>query len=565
MTTATAYANGNGRPQIISHPAMADRPPPVNLEAERSVLGCIMLDNDVLPEIVTWLAPSDFYRDTHQVIYRAIVDLYDRGIGVDACTLADELHRGDRFAGIGGDDAMAEIVDSVPTAANARYYADIVREKSIGRHAIDIATAILRDAYSGELTAPEILDRAARLLAGIEVFGRKYSDEELGMTRASACEILPIHWLMPGRILRYEYNLIAGRGKQGKSSVAMKIAATASTGGPWWDGSGTAPRGHVFILSAEDDSNRVIAPRLKALGADLDQITLLEAKRTVRRPDGGKAVSFTDLTDLAHWREVFSRVRGPVLMIIDPLPSYMGRGVNDRKNSDVRAILDPFIALCKESGITLIGITHFGKSADGRSAADKVLDSIAYVNLARGTHYVCKDPDHPGRSLFMPGDCNYGKPDLPALAFVVVDTTIPDGQGGEVTIGIPEFQPDPVAVDVDDIVNHQAGRKGPRGPRPLKTDQFAEWLRQALKDGAVAIFQLIDRARAEKLLAEPTAHNPKPSLTSLYHARDRLPTLYPGWEIEETETCLERGGNMRAYKAWQLREQSITNEERVPF
>jgi replicative DNA helicase len=161
------YGGGPGRSQKPDAGALGDRLPPQNLEAERSVLGSMLLDNDVLHEIVPMLGVSDFYRDAHQAIYQAIRDLYDEGKGIDAVTLADELVRRDQFAKIGGDETLTEIVNSVPHAANAKYYAGIVREKSIGRQLIDSATEIIRDGYSNQYTAQELLESAERKVFAI--------------------------------------------------------------------------------------------------------------------------------------------------------------------------------------------------------------------------------------------------------------------------------------------------------------------------------------------------------------------------------------------------------------
>ncbi|MHB1561207.1 MAG: replicative DNA helicase [Isosphaeraceae bacterium] len=159
--------NGPGRPSRPDTTALGDRLPPQNLEAERGVLGSVLLDNDVLHEIVPILSVPDFYRDVHQTIYQAIRDMYDAGKGVDAITLADELIRRDQFDKIGGDETLTEIVDSVRHAANAKYYAGIVREKSISRQLIDSATEIIRDGYSNLYTASELLETAERKVFAI--------------------------------------------------------------------------------------------------------------------------------------------------------------------------------------------------------------------------------------------------------------------------------------------------------------------------------------------------------------------------------------------------------------
>src|SRR5271157_6565472 len=140
--------------------ALADHLPPQNLEAERWLLGGILLDNEVLHEIAQFLTADDFYRDAHQVIYRAISELYSAGKGVDAVTLADELTRRDQFKQIGGDEMLLEIANSVPHAANARYHAELVRQKSISRQLIQSATDIIREGYSNLFTAQQLLESA---------------------------------------------------------------------------------------------------------------------------------------------------------------------------------------------------------------------------------------------------------------------------------------------------------------------------------------------------------------------------------------------------------------------
>ena len=100
-----------------------------------------------------FLRAEDFYRDAHQVIYASISELYDRGKAIDAVTLAEELKKRGQFDAVGGHEIIAEIVESVPTAANAKYYANIVKEKSTNRQLIDSATEIFSDGYSNQFTA----------------------------------------------------------------------------------------------------------------------------------------------------------------------------------------------------------------------------------------------------------------------------------------------------------------------------------------------------------------------------------------------------------------------------
>ena len=168
------YANGNGNghgydraPKLEGPPSLTDRLPPQHIEAERGVLGSILLDNDNLHEIVSFLRVEDFYRDAHQVIYKAVRDLYDLGKGIDAITLFDELTRRGQYDAVGGDEGLRQIIDSVQSVANAKYYAQIVREKSISRQLIEGANDILRDGYSNNFTSDQLLESAERRIFNI--------------------------------------------------------------------------------------------------------------------------------------------------------------------------------------------------------------------------------------------------------------------------------------------------------------------------------------------------------------------------------------------------------------
>lgn len=163
------YGNGiggrGGRGEGVS--ALGDRLPPQNLEAEQGVLGSILLENDVLHEVVGTIRVEDFYRDSHQIIFRAIRDLYDLGKPIDAITLADELTRRDQFQLVGGEDYLSEIIASVPHSANAKAYAQIVRQKSVSRQLIESANEILREGYSNNFTAEHLLEGAERRIFNI--------------------------------------------------------------------------------------------------------------------------------------------------------------------------------------------------------------------------------------------------------------------------------------------------------------------------------------------------------------------------------------------------------------
>jgi replicative DNA helicase len=148
-----------------------DRLPPQNREAERSVLGSMIRDNGVINEIVQIVRADNFYTDAHQKIFQAIVTLNDQGHPVDLVILADLLKEQKQLEDIGGYAYLAELWDAAPTAANAEYYARIVRDKAIVRNLIHAGNEVLRDAYDQTQPADELLEAAERRILEIAQLG----------------------------------------------------------------------------------------------------------------------------------------------------------------------------------------------------------------------------------------------------------------------------------------------------------------------------------------------------------------------------------------------------------
>jgi replicative DNA helicase len=133
------------------------RLPPQHIEAEESLLGACLLDNTVIDDCSEVCEPTDLYRDAHQTCWAAILDLREQGQPVDGVTLADYLARRGEFDKVGGDDFLLRITTVVPHAANALYYAGIIREKADNRRLIEAASRILEAGYSNEETAADLI------------------------------------------------------------------------------------------------------------------------------------------------------------------------------------------------------------------------------------------------------------------------------------------------------------------------------------------------------------------------------------------------------------------------
>jgi len=138
------------------------REPPQDLGAEQSVLGGMLLSKDAIADVVARLQPGDFYRPNHQSIYEAILDLYGRGEPADAVTVAAELDRRGVLQRVGGAPYLHTLIATVPTAANAGYYAGIVAEKALLRRLVVAGTRVVQYGYAGAEGADiaEVVDRA---------------------------------------------------------------------------------------------------------------------------------------------------------------------------------------------------------------------------------------------------------------------------------------------------------------------------------------------------------------------------------------------------------------------
>ncbi|MET8864547.1 replicative DNA helicase [Nonomuraea sp. NPDC004580] len=177
-----------------------ERTPPHNIEAEQSVLGGMLLSKDAIADVVEILRSDDFYRPAHQMVYDVITDLYGRGEPADAVTVFDELQKRGEMARVGGAAYLHTLTAVVPTAANAGYYAKIVREQAILRRLIEAGTRIVSFGYGGQ--NEEVDDLVDRAQAEIYQVTERRTSEDYA----------PLADIMPGAL--DELEAIGSRGGQ---------------------------------------------------------------------------------------------------------------------------------------------------------------------------------------------------------------------------------------------------------------------------------------------------------------------------------------------------------------
>src|SRR5215472_7192689 len=174
-----------------------ERTPPHDVAAEQCVLGGMLLSKDAISDVMEVIRPKDHYRPAHQLIHEGILELYGRGEPADAVTVADLLNKRGELVRIGGPAYLHKLIASVPTAANAGYYARIVRERAILRRLVEAGTRIVQLGYAGDGEADELVDRAEAEI--YEVTDRRVSED-----------YLPLSEIMPGAI--DEIEAIGSRG-----------------------------------------------------------------------------------------------------------------------------------------------------------------------------------------------------------------------------------------------------------------------------------------------------------------------------------------------------------------
>jgi replicative DNA helicase len=172
--TAPEMSGGGGSPAF-------DKQPPQDLAAEQSVLGGMMLSKDAIADVVEVLRPGDFYRPAHQGVYDCILDLYSRGEPADPITVAAEMERRGELRRIGGAPYLHTLIATVPTAANAGYYAEIVSEKAVLRRLVEAGTRIVQLGYSGQDGSDinEVVDRAQSAI--YEVTERRTTEDYVAL------------------------------------------------------------------------------------------------------------------------------------------------------------------------------------------------------------------------------------------------------------------------------------------------------------------------------------------------------------------------------------------------
>lgn len=403
-------------------PEILDRIPPQDLEAERAVLGSVLLDSSCCDDVAELLRIEDFYADAHQRLYGHLLGMRDAGEKIDALLLKERLTREGDFEAIGGTAYLAEVAQSVPYAANALHYARIVARKAKYRDMIHTATELLRSAYE-EDEPDEILNRTERALGGI---GQVKAEGPVPFQKVVLEAVERIDEMMRtkqglglptgmmdfdefyGGLFPGELTILAAKPSFGKTALATQIAVyNASYGRP------------VYLASLEM-SQLEITTRLLcgASGVSSQQVRggnlapgdvqrLAEASSTL-----ASATLYLDDRSQLGTADIQRTARrlardGLRLIVVDYLQLLTPANPKDSRNEQVGGMARHLKGLARELDVPVLCLCQLNRQA--------AVDRWPELHHLRDSGEVEQDADvvtflHKGRATWPPGEQNT-KPD----------------------------------------------------------------------------------------------------------------------------------------------------------
>jgi replicative DNA helicase len=376
-----------------------DRPrgrmPPQDVEAERAVLGSILLSNEAVYTSIELLAAEDFYRPAHRVIYKAMLDLTTRSEPVDVITLQAILKGRDELDPVGGPGAIAALAEEVPTAANVKHYAEIVRNKATLRKLIEAATEIVHDAFENG-DSPDVLDTAERKIFDIaltknrrgitpvaevvkEAFKRiEMLYEQKKTVTGVSTGFIKIDEMTSG-LQPSDLIIVAGRPSMGKTSFALNIGSFAAL----------KDNATVAVFSLEMSKEQLVMRMLCSEGRiDLARMRagfLTEADWPKLAKAAGsisEAKLYIDDSGSLSVLEVRAKCRrihaeaGLGLVIIDYLQLMRGSPNAQSREQEISEISRGLKALAKELQIPVIALSQLNRSLEQRADKRPVLSDL---------------------------------------------------------------------------------------------------------------------------------------------------------------------------------------------
>jgi replicative DNA helicase len=365
--------------------------PPHNLDAERAVLGAILIEGrEALPRVVEVLRPTDFYTEAHRVIFSTMQTLFDRGHPVDTITLSEELRRADHYEFIGGPTTLATLEEQASIAPYLLSYAAIVRDKAALRELIQTSMQITADAFDAKDEIQTVIDDAERRIFSLaerrlqgqslpvdkimrktfEHIEKLYERKEHVTGVASGFEKLDLE---TSGFQPSDFIIIAARPSMGKTAFALNIAQYV----------GVHLRGKVLVLSLEMSAQQLVqrmlcseakvdahAVRTGYLNSsDWHRLTAAAGRLSEAQIFIDDSAGLTVLEARAKARRLKAE-HGLDLLVIDYLQLMRGRSGQENRQQEISEISRSLKALAKELNIPVVALSQLSRAVEARAHRD---------------------------------------------------------------------------------------------------------------------------------------------------------------------------------------------------
>lgn len=380
----------------MNNDIMTDNLPPQNIEAEQAVLGAIFLNTDALADAMEYVEADDFYRRVHQILFQAMVNLNNDGEAIDVLTVQNYLTTNNQLDDVGGVAYIAELATSVPTAANAGYYAKIVEGKSMLRRLISTATNIITQANNGDDDVPSLLDSAERQIMDVserrnrsgfreikDVLNETLSDIDRLSQQSEDITGLPTGYrefdkmtagLQPDNLI-----ILAARPAVGKTAFALNIAQNVATS------TDTSVAIFSLEMSAESLVNRMLCAEgsINANHLRTGQLDEGEWQNLIVAMGALSNTSiFIDDTPGIKMAEIRAKCRRLAkekgnlgLVVIDYLQLIEGSNKESRQQ-EVSEISRQLKKLAKELSVPILALSQLSRGVEQRQDKRPVLSDI---------------------------------------------------------------------------------------------------------------------------------------------------------------------------------------------
>ncbi len=423
------------------------RLPPQDVDAERSVLGAMLLEENAVTDVVALVAPDDFYRSAHARIFEGMLALYERNEPIDEVTVAAQLKATSQLEGVGGAAYLASLTERVPTAANAVHYARIVRERALARRLIHAATSIATSGYEGNAEVDVLLDQAEAKIFEItsarehraftplkEVVKEAFKRIEKLYERKEAVTGVPTGFVDLDRLTSglqaSDLIIVAGRPSMGKTAFALNCGLNAALR------HSTPVAVFSLEMSKEQLVMRMLCSEARIDGQRLRGGFLKDSDWPKLAKAAGmlaEAPLYIDDTGALSILEMRAKARrlqaekGLGLVVVDYLQLMRGRSSNEGREREISEISRGLKALAKELTVPVVALSQLNRSLEQRQdkrpmlsdlresgAIEQDADVICFVY--RDEYYNADSPDK-GLAEIIVGKQRNGPTDTVKLKF----------------------------------------------------------------------------------------------------------------------------------------------------